>query len=279
MRNIRHVMVATTVFAVFALAGNAQSASEEIWKVPVKFKDGTNENVLYIGGSVGSTDGYDPLEEMDAYFGGNMTSYFYHPEWGRSTDYYMADIRSINYPQEWTLYVQDNLTGDVDVTWNLYHARQAMVCRGLELIFIDPATGQSLQMTDGASYTYYNDASTSTTMSFTITAMQTAPVEKLPGPENLGTNPGHGTVNLHWDDGVQGAVGYQVYRGVEGSATQSLISGDNPVIDDDGDGEVIFRDKSFTKGKKGESSVYIYAVAGVDNNGCTGERATVNVTR
>jgi hypothetical protein len=122
-------MVATTVFAVFALAGDALSASEEIWKVPVKFKDGTNENVLYIGGSVGSTDGYDPLEEMDAYFGGDMTSYFYHPEWGRSTDYYMADIRSINYPQEWTLYIQDNLTGDVDVTWNLYHARQAMVCQ------------------------------------------------------------------------------------------------------------------------------------------------------
>src|SRR3990170_7055908 len=116
MKSMKTLLAAIVALAVIAqvLPAEATDSLVRILKVPIIFNDGVTENVLYVGGSSAGTEGYDPLEEGDAYPGESMSAYFYHPEWGRSsvaggTDYYMSDIRPLNLPQTWTLNVKDTL--------------------------------------------------------------------------------------------------------------------------------------------------------------------------
>jgi len=277
MKNIKTLLAAIAALAVIAqvLPAEATDSLVRIWKAPIIFNDGVTENVLYVGGSSAGTEGYDPLEDGDAYPGGGMSAYFYHPEWGRSgvpggTDYYMSDIRSLNLPQTWTLNVKDTLIDrDVAVRWNVDGAKEFMRCEGLELVFTDVATGVSVKIAGDTSYAYYN--SSTDPMAFTVTASGGS---TLPAPQNLTSKPGKGQVVLRWDGDIA-VAGYRVYR------DGTLASGQTLLIDGDGDGKVEFIDESAPKGrdKKGESLASIYSVVSVGQNGCESAPAAIEVTR
>lgn len=277
MRRIKFV----NIFAALIFIIGAKAAQAEIWKAPVWFDDGAEQGRVFVGASSTCTDKYDPLEEMDAYFAGNMKTYFYHPEWGRSkapggTDYYWSDIRSATYPQTWTIYISDNRSGrNVNITWDITQAKTAIICENIRLELTDPSTGQVVAMTDGASYTYTNTSTAAKT--FTVAAMQSAPAVKLDAPANLSSNPGQGAVVLHWNN-AHDVAGYRVYRAEAGGAF-NLISGDKLVVDDNNDDIVEFLDKSLVKGKKNKQTTYTYAVIAVDERGCAGNQAVVNVER
>lgn len=269
--------MAVLAIIVPALPAEATGSLVRIWKVPIIFNDGVMENVLYVGGSSAGTEGYDPIEEGDAYPGGSMFAYFYHPEWGRSsvpggTDYYMSDIRSLNLPQTWTFNVKDTLIDrDVAVKWNVDGAKEFMRCEGLELVFTDVATGASVKIAGDTFYTYYN--SSTNPAAFTVTASG-GDAAALPAPQNLESKPGKGQVALRWDSDIA-VAGYRVYR------DGMLVSGRTLLTDGDGDGKVEFVDTSAPKGsgKKGESLASIYSVVSVGQNGCEGAPATVEVVR
>lgn len=277
MKNMKTLLAAMAALAVIVpvLPAEATGSLVRIWKVPIIFNDGVTENVLYVGGSSAGTEGYDPLEDGDAYPGAGMSAYFHHPEWGRSgvpggTDYYMSDIRSLNLPQTWTLNVKDTLIDrNVAVVWNVDGAKEFMRCQGLELVFTDVATGASVKIAGDTSYAYYNSSANPTV--FTVTASGTA---ALPAPQNLASKPGKGQVVLRWDSDTS-VAGYRVYK------DGTLISGQTLLVDGDGDGKVEFADESAPKGrdKKGESLASIYSVVSVGQNGCESAPAAIEVTR
>lgn len=277
MKKIKIMFTAIAATGVIGLLP-AGAAAAAMWKTMVMFNDGSTENVLYVGGSSASTEGYDPLEEGNAYFSGPMSAYFHQQAWGRSkvpggSDYYMSDIRSLTFPQTFTLNVKDVLLNkNISVKWNTDGAREFLKCEGLELTFADVATGASVKIAGDTSYTYTN--SSTEPRVFTVTANKSAVPAKPAAPQNLTSNPGEGQVVLHWASDTSASV-YKVYRdGV-------LISGGTLLVDDDGDGKVVFVDKSAPrgKGKKGESLMSVYSVIAVGQNGCEGAGASVEVTR
>ena len=277
MKNMKTLLAAMAALAIIVPVPPAEAAGSlvRIWKAPIIFNDGVMESVLYVGGSSAGTEGYDPLEEGDAYPGESMSAYFYHPEWGRGsiaggTDYYMSDIRSLNLPQTWTLNVKDTLIDrDVAVKWNVDGAKEFMRCEGLELVFTDVATGASVKIAGDTSYVYYN--SSINPMAFTVTASG-GDAAALPAPQNLASKPGKGQVALRWDSDTT-VVGYRVYK------DGTLVSGQTLLTDGDGDGKVEFIDESAPKGrdKKGESLALIYSVVSVGQNGCEGAPAAIEV--
>lgn len=277
MKNVKIMLTAIAATGVIGFLP-AGAAAAGMWKTMVMFNDGSTENVLYVGGSSSSTEGYDPLEEGNAYFSGPMSAYFYQPAWGRSkapggSDYYMSDIRSLSFPQTFTLNVKDVLLNkNISVKWNTDGAKEFLKCEGLELTFADVSTGAAVKIAGDTSYTYTN--SSTEPRVFTVTANKTANPAKPAAPQNLTSNPGEGQVVLHWASDTS-VSGFKLYR------DGALISGGTLLVDDDGDGKVAFVDKSAPKGKgkKGESVASVYSVVAVGQSGCEGARASVEVTR
>jgi len=248
------------------------------WESIIWQDDGTEKGKLKIGTSKDATNGYDPIYEKDAFFAGNLRSYFYHPEWGRSsipgaTDYYWDDIRSANLPQTWDFSVEGYRTDrNITLTWDISHLA-GDACSSIELSMTDMVSGQTVVMTDGtnASYSYFNASSSA--YPFRVTAKE-VPIA-IAAPANLRANQGSGEVVLHWS-AEAAMAGYKVYRSASGGAF-ALVSGDSLVTDNNGDGIINFVDK--TADKKSAPTTYTYAVTAINPTGCESSQATVEVIR
>jgi hypothetical protein len=226
-----------------------------------------------------ASDGYDAIYEIDAYFSGQIRSYFYHPEWGRSaipggSDHFVGDIRSTNLPQSWDFDVIANRTGgNVTLTWNLSRLRNIGACSAVELAMTDMTNGQTVVLTETTSYVYYNDDAAPHKFSISATEV---PVASGDAPDGLRGSTGGGRIVLVWNTAPE-ALGYKVYRSENGSGLV-LISGETLITDVDGDGEAKFTDKTASKGKDAPI-IYTYEVTAVGTNGCESEPATIDVER
>jgi hypothetical protein len=278
---MKRILLSVIVLALAAVYSQAQAVDwreRYLWMAYIDQDDGVQKVQLRIGASEQATDGYD-VYDIDAYFYGAIRSYFYHPEWGRSTipgatDYYVGDIRSTNLPQSWDFDVIANRTGgNVTLTWDLSRLRNIGACSAVELAMTDMTNGQTVVLTETTSYVYYNDDAAPHKFSISATEV---PVASGDAPDGLRGSTGGGRIVLIWNTAPE-ALGYKVYRSENGSGL-ALVSGEALVTDVDGDGEAKFTDKSASKGKDAPIT-YTYEVTAVDTDGCESEPATINIER
>lgn len=265
-----------TAMLLAVVAARPGVAADDIWKVPVTVGDSSMSNVVYLGGAIRSTDGYDPLEDAEAYFSGNLTTYISHPDWGRSGSF-MNDIRSLNLPQTWSITVEERTVNtNVTVQWDLSEPNAYGRCNGnISFTLTDGSTGISVDMGSTTTYQYYSTSAAPRVL--TVTAARIGSVTpKLSAPAELNVNPGEGVVNLKWSP-VVGAVGYRIYR--ESNGIGVLVSGDTLVTQKVGSDTVTYLDKTLSRGKKNVAVDYTYSIVPVDANGCTGSYKTVSATR
>lgn len=270
------IFLSAIMVSVFLYGFSTQAHAD--WKVFINATDGQEKANIAIGGYSSAVDGYDALYEVDAFFAGNLRSYFYHPEWGRSsiagaTDYFWTDIRSTILPQTWDFSVEGYRTDrNITLTWDISHLA-GDACSSIELSMTDVASGQTVVMTDSAnaSYSYFNASSSG--HPFRVTAKE-APIV-IDAPAGLRANQGSGEVVLHWNADAA-MTGYKVYRSASSGAFV-LVSGESLVTDNNGDGTINFVDK--TADKKSVPTTYTYAVTAINQAGCEGSQATVEVIR
>ena len=264
------------------------------WEAFLVISDGVDKTKLRIGASDKATNGYDKGYDEFAYFGGYIRAYFMHSEWGQRTqkgsDYYVADIRSNTFPQTWDFTLLASRTGrDANISWDLRHV-EAEGCNTIELALTDLATGTTTVMTDTVTdesgrtslvnkdYSYYNASRSN--HAFRVTATE-IPAATGDAPSGLRSNAGSGAVVLHWDAPTDPLVaGYKLYRSDNGGGLV-LISGDALLTDEDGDALIAYNDKTAHKsrGKKGASNSFVYAVTSVNAEGCESADSSITVTR
>jgi hypothetical protein len=291
MKRILLSVILLALAAVYSQAEAVDWRNYYLWMAYIDQDDGMQRVQLRIGASERAYDGYDAMYDIDAYFSGQIRSYFYHPEWGRSsipggTDYYVGDIRSTYLPQTWDFDVMAYNTGrNVTLTWNLSRLRNIGACSAVELALTDMLNGQTVVLTEAyeddygnksyinTSYVYYN--SSSAPHGFRIVATE-VPVPSGDAPDGLRGSTGGGRIVLVWNSAPE-ALGYRVYRSENGSGL-ALISGEALVTDVDGDGEAKFTDKTASKGKTGPMS-YTYEVTAVGSDGCESRPVVIDVAR
>jgi hypothetical protein len=115
---------------VLLIPGQAMGENEtEDWYADIHIYQDKAHNKLTIGQNAKASDGPDRKWETPipkTFMSGGVSSFFYHPEWKRSSPYYWRDIRSLgNLPRVWTFVVKTKKANvKVEMNWNLGRVRK-----------------------------------------------------------------------------------------------------------------------------------------------------------
>ncbi|MHC4278519.1 MAG: hypothetical protein ACYSTI_14565, partial [Planctomycetota bacterium] len=145
------------------------------WLAKIRVSYANDENKIVLGAAPDAVDGFESRYAGRALLQGYVMAYFYHPEWGVETPYFMRDMRSIYLPQEWNFHVSSRFTNkDMEIRWDT-----SRVPDTITLVLEDTTTGDTVNMMETSSYTYYNTSTAART--FRVTADGT--FEFPPGQE------------------------------------------------------------------------------------------------
>jgi hypothetical protein len=149
--NRRHILAG--VFALWLLSFPSHASGEWVgWLAKITVSYGNDSNKVTLGAAANAVDGFESSYAGRAVLTGYLMAYFHHPEWGVDTDYFTRDMRSVNLPQEWTLYVSSSYTyQDIKMFWDTSRVPDTVT-----LVLEDVTTGAQVDMMATPSYTYYN---------------------------------------------------------------------------------------------------------------------------
>ena len=274
----KSLLALTAIFMVLVYSPSAMAAYD--WYVEIKQQSSPYKSSIRGGTADDATSGYDAIYETDAYFFGQLRTYFYEPTWNDgssgSTGYFWSDIRSSTLPQTWDFEVKNYaLDKDVTISWDLKSLNKFNkdICDGIvELALTDKATGQTVGMLSGKSHTYFSTSSNP--YEFSVNAKYSTVPEVVSSPSNISAKVQDNGVSLSWSN-VLGLSGYNVFKSTDNGSTFKAVNGNKLVTSkkDKSNKKVTFLDRS----EAGTSDTLIYSVVGVSVNGCTGSGATVTV--
>ncbi len=140
------------------------------WIVKITSKSGDHRSIVTLGAKSDATDAYDVLYDAPVYSSLTLpalSSRFPHPEWGRGDRDYLYDIRALAERQQWTFDTEsEEFVGrDIELSWDV-----AALPSDYALTLTDTATGESVDMSEQAGYSYFNNGP----RSFTVVAAQRA---------------------------------------------------------------------------------------------------------
>lgn len=279
------IIAAAFMITVFAGAVDSKAGDWRdyyTWKAEITQNDGSETAKLTIGSSTSATDGYDALYEADAFFAGYLRSYFYHPEWNRSsqaggTDYFWSDIRSANMPQTYDFAVKAYRTGNVTVTWDV-SATVLSSCKSVALTLTDNAIGSRVNMTDGSNYVYNNTSSAD--RSFTVNASEVTTSVASPSiTVEQGEKRKRKQRVVTIKSSTPGAT-FELYRQIGNLSVEHIAT----LVDSDKDGNESYVERSSDiknkieslnlKGKERKSVKIKYSVKAVLTDGCESNLVT-----
>lgn len=128
------------------------------WYVYIHVWLGKAHNQLTIGQNKKASEGFDrswetPVASM--FLVGRVSSFFYHPEWGRKSHFFWRDIRPLNgLPREWEFRVKTKKPNEeVQLKWDLSRVKD-----GLKLYLKRKEDKEYINLHTEKSYSYKSTA-------------------------------------------------------------------------------------------------------------------------
>jgi hypothetical protein len=172
---LKRRLILAGVFALLLASFSMPVGAGSGWFAKITVSFGNDTSRVAIGAATDATDGFENYYTGRGIFSGYLMAYFYYPEWGLETPYFTSDVKSVYFPQEFTFYVSSRYTyRDTEIRWDT-----SRVPDTITLVLEDVTTGDTVDMMETSSYTYYNTSSAA--RSFRVTADGT--FEFPPGEE------------------------------------------------------------------------------------------------
>lgn len=171
-----------------ALAAPAGANVDEGWIVKITTATGDYRSIITLGSFADASDSYDVKYDAPVYSSSltppPISARFPHPEWGLTDTHYLYDIRAIAANQQWSFETESEFFGrDVSLEWNL-----AELPADYALTLTDVTTGQSIDMSSQARYSFPNTGPRSFTVA-AVSAVGSNPPAPTDGGQTTGVTP------------------------------------------------------------------------------------------